>query len=90
MNIHLIFGIVIGFITYAFYVNAKRFILAYLFFRKLNKAKNELIKNLEAQGIKVLQTREEVEQYLKTQNKEHLKLVESDEFDDAKDPRNNN
>lgn len=90
MNLHLIFGIVIGFLTYAFYVNAKKFILAYMFLRKLNKARAELIKNLEAQGIKVLQTREQVEQYLKTQNKEHLKLVDSDELDDAKNPRNNN
>lgn len=61
-------------------------------YRRQKKAKKLQAKykaELEKQGIRILETKEDVENYMKLLNKEHLQVVKSDE-DDSRDPRNNN
>lgn len=52
------------------------------------KLKNQYKAELETKGITILETQEDIEQYMKVLNKEHLKAVKND--DDSDDPRNNN
>lgn len=82
----LILAVVIGNIAYQLLILAVVTAFTYSRTREARALQAKFKKELADQGVKVLETPEDVEKYLKQLNNEHLSLVK----DDKKDPRNNN
>lgn len=82
----LIFAVVIGNIIYQLLVLAVASALTYKRVRKARALQAKYKAELEAQGVQILESVEDVENYMKKLTGNHLQVVK----DEKKDPRNNN
>jgi hypothetical protein len=82
----LILAVVIGNIVYQLLVIGLVTAISYRRVRKAKELQAKYKKELEAQGIQILETAEQVENYMKKLTGNHLQVVK----DEKKDPRNNN
>lgn len=85
--LQIILGVMIGNLVYQALMFGVQTSLVYLLQRKYKKLQAKYKKELEAKGIRVIETAEEAQNLLKQLNKQHLSIVSDD---DSKDPKNNN
>lgn len=82
----LILAVVIGNIIYQLLILGVATLVTYKRVRKARDLQAKYKKELQAQGVRILETAEDVDAYIKQLNGNHLQVVK----DEKKDPRNNN